>query len=86
MALPCGEAYIEMCEWYLWLHDYMHDIENSLHDGGKSHVRNHHVWVVSMIVEAAQSIGMVMYLLARGVVLKRRRYAVHSNISEWPVI
>lgn len=68
MTQPCGEAFVEMCVWYLWLHEYLHDIQNSLHDGGKSHGSDYQVWVVSMIAGAAQSIGMLMYLLARGVV------------------
>jgi len=65
---PCGETFVEMCVWYLWLHEYMHDIQDSLHDGGKLHGSNYQLWVVSMIGGAAQSIGMLMYLLARGVV------------------
>jgi hypothetical protein len=68
MAQPCGEAFVEMCVWYIWLHDYLHDIQDSLHDGGKAHGSNFEVWVVSMIGGAAQAIGMLMYLLARGIV------------------
>jgi hypothetical protein len=68
MAQPCGEAFLEMCVWYLWLHVYLHDIQNSLHDGGKSRGSTYQTWVVSMIGGAAQSIGMLMYLVARGVV------------------
>lgn len=68
MAQPCGEVFVEMSVWYIWLHDYLHDIQNSLHEGGKAHGPNYQVWVVSMIGGAAQSIGMLMYLLARGVV------------------
>jgi hypothetical protein len=67
-AHPCGETFVEMCVWYLWLHDYLHDIQNSLHDGGKSHGHDYQVLVVSMIGGAAQSLGMLMNLLARGVV------------------
>src|SRR5580658_6719311 len=68
MAQPCGEAFVEMCVWYLWLHEYLHDIQNSLHDGGESRGSTYQTWVVSMIGGAAQSIGMLMYLVARGVV------------------
>jgi len=68
MAQPCGEAFVEMCVWFLWLHEYLHDIQSSLHDGGESHGAHYQVWVVSMIGGAAQSIGMLMYLITRGVV------------------
>jgi hypothetical protein len=68
MAQPGGEAFLEMCVWYLWLHAYLHDIQNSLHDGGKKHGSDYQTWVISMIGGTAQSIGMLMYLVARGVV------------------
>lgn len=68
MAQPCGEAFLEMCVWYTWLHDYLHDIQNSLHEAGSAHGSNYQVWVVSMLGGTAQSIGMLMYLLVRGVV------------------
>ena len=68
MSDPCGEAFVEMCVWYLWLHEYLHDIQDSLHEAGKSHGPDYQVWVVSMIGGVAQGVGMLMYLLARGVV------------------
>jgi hypothetical protein len=68
MQRPCGEAFVEMCVWFLWMHEYLHDIQNSLHEGGKSHGSNYQMWVVAMIGGTAQSIGMLLYLLARGVV------------------
>ena len=68
MAQPCGDAFLEMCVWYLWLHEYLHDIQNSLFESGKAHGSDYQLWVVSMIGGAAQSIGMLIYLLARGVV------------------
>jgi hypothetical protein len=68
MAQPCGEAFVEMCVWFLWLHEYLHDIQSSLHEGGKSHGALYQAWVLSMIGGAAQSIGMLMYLVTRGVV------------------
>jgi len=68
MTQPCGEAFVEMCVWFLWLHEYLHDIQSSLHESGKTHGPHYQVWVVSMIGGAAQSIGMLMYLVARGVV------------------
>lgn len=68
MASPCGEVFVEMCVWYLWLHEYLHDIQHSLHDAGKSHGSDYQVWVISMIGGAAQSVGMLLYLLARGIV------------------
>jgi hypothetical protein len=68
MAHPCSEAFLEMCVWYLWLHEYLHDIQDSLHDAGKSHGSDYQVWVISMIGGAAQGVGMLMYLLARGIV------------------
>jgi len=68
MTQPSGEMFLEMCVWYIWLRDYLHDMQNSLHEGGKSHGANYQIWVVSMIGGAAQSIGMMMYLSGRGVV------------------
>ncbi|WP_263352091.1 hypothetical protein [Acidicapsa acidisoli] len=68
MEQTCREDFVEMCVWYIWLQEYLHDIQNSLHDGGKSYGPNYQAWVVSMIGGAAQSIGMLMYLLTRGVV------------------
>ena len=68
MAEPCGEAFVEMCVWFLWLHEYLHDIQRSLHEGGESHGALYQAWVVSMIGGAAQSVGMLMYLVTRGVV------------------
>lgn len=68
MTDPCGEAFVEMCVWYIWLHEYLHDIQDSLRDAGKSHGSDYRVWVISMIGGAAQGIGMLMYLLARGIV------------------
>lgn len=68
MTQPCGEVFVEMLVWYLWLHEYLHDIQNSLQDAGKSHGSEYQMWVVSMIGGTAQAIGMLMYLLARGVV------------------
>jgi hypothetical protein len=43
MAQPSGEAFVEMCVWFLWLHEYLHDIQNSLHEGGKSHGADYQV-------------------------------------------
>jgi hypothetical protein len=68
MAEPAGEAFAEMCVWYLWLHEYLHDIQNSLHDGGNAYGSDYQLWVVAMAGGAAQAIGMLMYLIARGVV------------------
>jgi hypothetical protein len=68
MAEPPGKAFIEMCIWYLWLHEYLHDIQNSLNDAGKPNGSTYQLWVVSMIGGAAQAVGMLMYLMARGVV------------------
>jgi hypothetical protein len=68
MAQPTGEMFVEMCVWYIWLHDYLDDIQHSLDEGGKAYGSNYQLWVVCMIGGAAQSIGMLMYLLARGVV------------------
>jgi hypothetical protein len=68
MKEPCGEAFVEMCVWFLWLHEYLHDIQTSLHDGGKAHGPHYQAWVVSMVAGAAQSLGMLMYLVARGIV------------------
>lgn len=68
MQHPCGESYIEMCVWYLWLHEYLHDIQSSLHDAGKLYGADYQIWVISMIGGAAQGVGMLMYLLARGIV------------------
>jgi hypothetical protein len=67
MTDPCGETFVEMCVWYNWLHEYLHDIQDSLYDAGKSHGSDYQVWVISMIGGAAQGIGMLMYLLARGI-------------------
>ncbi len=68
MAQPAGGRFVEMCIWYLWLHDYLHDIQDSLTEAAKAHSKEYQVWVVSMAAGAAQSIGMLMYLLCRGVV------------------
>ncbi len=67
MAQPSGEAFLGMCVWYIWLQEYLHDIQQSLHDGLKAHGSEYQIWVVSMIGGTAQSIGMLMYLLSRGV-------------------
>ena len=45
MAQSCGEAFVEMCVWFLWLHEYLHDIQSSLHEGGKSHGALYQAWV-----------------------------------------
>lgn len=68
MANPGGQTFIEMCVWYLWLQEYPHDIQNSLHEAGKTYGKDYQVWVVSMVGGIAQSAGMLMYLLSRGVV------------------
>jgi hypothetical protein len=46
----------------------LNDIQEALHDSGEAYGSDYQVWVVSMIGGAAQSVGMLMYLLARGVV------------------
>jgi hypothetical protein len=68
MAQPCGEAFVEMCVWHLWLVEYLHDIQNSLHVAGGRHGANYQLWVISMIGGVAHCLGMLMYLVARGVV------------------
>jgi hypothetical protein len=68
MFQPSGEKFVEMCIWHLWLHQYLHDIQRSLGERDTPHGPEYQVWVVSMISGAAQATGMLMYLLARGVV------------------
>jgi hypothetical protein len=44
MTQPCGEAFVEMCVWFLWLHEYLHDIQSSLHESGKTHGPHYQVY------------------------------------------
>lgn len=70
MTGPAADIFVEMCVWDVWLNDYLLDIQNSLHDGAAGHGGEYQLWIVSMLAGVAQPSGMLMYLLARGIVIE----------------